>query len=129
MRRGARFARDCIVLIVSAIAAACDGADVQRRVLAGADAGEGRRVIQRVGCGACHVIPGVAWPKGRTGPPLEGFAARPLIAGVLPNQPDTLVHFVRDAPALAPQTGMPPMPITEQEARDVAAYLYTLDPR
>jgi len=28
---------------------------------------------------------------------------------------------------LLPDTGMPPMPLSEAEARDIAAYLYTLD--
>lgn len=50
-----------------------------------------------------------------------------MIAGRLPNQPEVMATFVRDAPSLAPDTGMPSMPLTETEARDVAAYLYTLN--
>lgn len=107
----------------------CQEMDVPPRAVAGADAGRGREVIQRVACGACHVIPGVSWPQGRVGPSLDGFAAQALIAGQFPNQPDLLARWVRDAPALIARTGMPAMPITEQEARDVAAYLYTLDAR
>lgn len=110
-------------------AAGCDGAGVQPRPLAGADPGRGRTVIERVGCAACHAIPGVRGPKGRVGPPLEGFADRTLIGGRIPNRPELLALWVRDAPALAPETGMPPMPLTEQEARDAAAYLYTLRAR
>lgn len=109
--------------------AGCDGAPDQRQTIAGADAGRGRRVIEAVGCGACHVIPGVRWPQSRVGPPLEGFAGRDLIAGRFPNTPQTLALWVRDAPALSPQTAMPPMPLSEQDALDVAAYLYTLDAR
>ncbi|WP_292083121.1 c-type cytochrome [Brevundimonas sp. UBA7506] len=97
------------------------------RPLAQADAAEGLRLIERHGCGACHAIPGVRWPQGRTGGDLAGVAARPMIAGRLPNQPAVMAAFVRDAPALLPDTGMPPMPLTDAEARDVAAYLYTLD--
>ncbi len=85
--------------------------------------------MERVGCGACHQIPGVRWPQGKVGPSLEGFADRALIAGQLPNQPQTLAAFIRNAPALSPNSGMPPMPVTEEEARDIAAYLYTLDAR
>lgn len=129
MRGRARLARDCVVLAAGALAASCGAARVEPRTLPGADPGEGRRIIQRVGCGACHDVPGVAWPKGRVGPSLAGFADRALIAGGLPNQPQTLVRFLRNAPELMAQTGMPPMPITEREARDVAAYLYTLDAR
>ena len=85
--------------------------------------------MDRVGCAACHVIPGIDWPQGTVGPSLEGFAARPMIAGRLPNQPDVLTAWLIDAPSLSPGTGMPPMPLTEAEARDVAAYLYPLDER
>jgi hypothetical protein len=37
-----------------------------------------------------------------------------------------LAAYVRDAPALVPGSGMPAMPLTQEESRDVAAYLYTL---
>ena len=94
-----------------------------------ADASRGRVAIQRAGCGACHTIPGLAWPKGRSGPSLEGFAGQGLIAGRLPNRPDTLAAYVRDAPATLPGTTMPAMPLTPDEARDVAAYLYATGDR
>jgi len=114
----------CLVLL-----AGCGEGSTPPQTLAGADAARGRQAIARVGCGACHVIPGVRWPQSRVGPSLEGFAERALIAGRFPNQPDTLALWVRNAPALSPATGMPPMPLSEPEARDVAAYLYTLDAR
>lgn len=62
------------------------------------------------------------------GPSLKGFARRPLIAGRLPNEPEVLAAYVRNAPAFTPRSAMPPMPLTEAESRDVAAYLYTLQP-
>ena len=92
----------------------------------GASAAHGLEIIERVGCGSCHTIPGLAWPEGRVGPSLEGFADRGLIAGQLPNRPDVLAAFVRNAPALLPGTTMPAMPLSEGESRDVAAYLYSL---
>lgn len=94
-----------------------------------ADAMAGKRVIERVGCGACHTIPGIRWPQGRVGPALQGFEDRALIAGRLPNRPDLLAAFIRNAPALVPETGMPAMPITETEARDIASYLYQQEGR
>lgn len=97
------------------------------RVLAGTDPSNGLELIRTHGCAACHSIPGVAWPQGRTGGSLAGVGARPLIAGRLPNQPEIMTAFVRDAPSLLPDGGMPSMPLTEAQARDVAAYLYTLD--
>jgi mono/diheme cytochrome c family protein len=91
------------------------------------DAANGRRVIGRLGCGACHVIPGVGGARGRVGPSLAGFARRGYIAGGLPNRPTLLVRWIRDAPSLAPRTAMPAFPLTELEARDVAAFLYGLE--
>ena len=52
-----------------------------------------------------------------------------MIAGRFPNQPEVLTAWLIDAPSLSPETGMPPMPLTGAEARDVAAWLYTLDER
>ncbi|KAK0331033.1 hypothetical protein LTR94_030501, partial [Friedmanniomyces endolithicus] len=101
-------------------------ADLPRQVSQG-DPAKGLTVVREVGCAACHNIPGVAWPKGRSGSNLAGFGARPMIAGRLPNQPDVLMAWLIDAPSLDPQTAMPALPLTKDQARDVAAYLYTLD--
>ncbi len=106
---------------------ACSDKRQQPRALSGADAEAGLEVMKRVGCAACHDIPGVDWPRGAVGGSLAGFADRSMIAGRLPNQPQTVALWVRNAPSLAPTTGMPAMPITPSEARDVAAYLYTLE--
>lgn len=96
------------------------------RELAGADAMRGQATADRLACAACHEIPGIPWPEGRTGGTLAGFASRPMIAGRMPNQPETLVRWLRNAPALDATTGMPPIAMSVSEARDVAAYLYTL---
>jgi mono/diheme cytochrome c family protein len=94
-----------------------------------ANPARGLAVIERVGCGSCHTIPGLGWPEGAVGPTLRNFADRNLIAGHLPNRPDILAAYVRNAPAVLPGTTMPAMPISQGEARDVAAYLYTLGER
>ena len=60
------------------------------------------------------------------GPPLDFFAERTYIGGELPNTPDTLVHWIMDAPSLIPATAMPRLGVSEADARDIAAYLYTL---
>lgn len=91
-----------------------------------ADPLRGRQVIARAGCGACHSIRGV-WPRGQVASALSGLADQALIAGRLPNRPDRLAAFIRNAPAHAPDAGMPAMPLTQSEARDAAAYLYSLD--
>ena len=87
----------------------------------------GKAAIERVGCAACHEIPGIEWPTGRTGPSLAGFDDIGPIAGALPNTPENLAAFVRNAPAAKVGSTMPAMPLTQEESRDVAAYLYGLD--
>jgi cytochrome c1 len=94
--------------------------------LAGADPAAGSTAITEVACGVCHVIPGVAGATGIVGPSLAGFGQRQLIGGVAPNQPDVLIRWVRNAPSIAPSTGMPELPLSEAQARDIAAYLLTL---
>ena len=106
----------------------CEQPPDRQHFMVESDPQSGRELIQKVGCASCHDIPGVGWPKGRVGPPLEGFAGQTLIAGRVPNRPDALAQFVRDAPSVIPGSAMPPMPLTPQESRDVAAYLYTLRP-
>lgn len=95
----------------------------------GADPVRGRALVQRAGCTACHTIPGIAWPEGAVGPSLAGFADQTMIAGRIANRPYSLAVFVRNAPAALPGTTMPAMPLSPQESRDVAAYLYTLGGR
>lgn len=87
----------------------------------------GLAAIQKAGCGSCHEIPGLDWPAGRLGPSLEGFDDVGFIAGELPNRPDFLAAFVRNPQQVKPGSTMPPMPVTQQEARDIAAYLYGID--
>lgn len=108
------------------LVAACQPPAGERHAMPDADPAAGLAVIERVGCGSCHDIPGLRWPRGRLGPSLVGFADQGLIAGRLPNRPAVLAAYVRNAPALTPGTTMPAMPLSEREARDVAAYLYTL---
>lgn len=101
--------------------------DIDPRRIVNGDPDQGRRIIAAIECGVCHRIPGIAGAHGIVGPPLAQFRDRPLIAGVVPNRPAILVQWVRNAPDIAPHTGMPNLGLTEEEARHVAAYLYTLD--
>ncbi|MFN3387779.1 MAG: c-type cytochrome [Allosphingosinicella sp.] len=111
------------------LAGACKPPPEERSFMPEADAARGKAAMERAGCGACHTIPGIRWPQGKVGPSLEGFADRGLIAGQLPNRPDILAAFLRNAPALLPGTTMPAMPLSEAESRDAAAYLYEMGER
>jgi cytochrome c2 len=105
----------------------CAETDMPRVVVVDGDAERGRIEIARLQCGACHDIPGVRAARGSVGPPLAGFARRVYLAGKWPNRPDYLEPWLRDPPAMAPLTAMPALVDDSQSARDIAAYLYTLE--
>lgn len=96
------------------------------REIADADAQRGRVLIVQHGCVSCHEFPRQKAPRAHVGPPLTRFALRTNIGGSLPNQPEQLVRFLMNAPAELPGTGMPDLALDLADARDVAAYLYTL---
>ncbi|HXU60431.1 MAG TPA: c-type cytochrome [Polyangia bacterium] len=86
----------------------------------------GRQVIEARHCGVCHDISDVTGAAGVIGPPLDHFAARSFIAGRLPNTPANLVNWIRSPQSVDPRTAMPTVGLGDREARNVAAYLYTL---
>lgn len=92
----------------------------------GGDPHRGHDLIVQYDCGSCHTIPGVAAARGLVGPPLYFFGRRTYIAGELPNTPDNLIKWIQDPTSVEPKTAMPKLGLSEQQARDVAAYLYTL---
>ena len=94
--------------------------------VAGGDAQRGVDAIGRYGCTGCHTVPGVAGPGSNVGPPLEMIAKRTYVGGVLANTPDNMVRWLRNPQDVDPRTAMPNLGVTEGDARDIAAYLYTL---
>jgi len=92
----------------------------------GGVAQRGENVILDKNCGSCHTIPGVSGAHGLVGPPLVFFGRRTFIAGQLPNNPTNLVRWIRAPQSVEADTAMPNLGLTEQQARDVAAYLYEL---
>ncbi|HEX6318691.1 MAG TPA: c-type cytochrome [Burkholderiales bacterium] len=93
----------------------------------GGDPEQGRLLLRQFACGSCHSIPGVANAGGKVGPPLEGVAKRVYLGGVLPNTPQNMAAFIREPHKADPRTAMPAMGVTEAHARDMVAYLYTLE--
>lgn len=119
--------RACAAAVLAPLLVACGrGPDYEPRVHAG-DARRGEAKLAQLECGACHVIPGIPGAIGRIGPTLDAYAKRSYVAGKFPNEPETLVRFILDPPAIAPLTAMPAVPMSDQDARDMAAYLYELD--
>lgn len=106
--------------------AACDTGQQAPPAVAGGDAARGKLLLAQYQCGACHRIPGVEAARGEVGPALDSFGRRSYIAGRLPNYPDALVRWIVDPPAVKAGTPMPAMGVSADEARHMAAYLYSL---
>lgn len=100
--------------------------ETRAMAITGGDPARGRGLILAYGCGYCHVVPGVRQARGLVGPPLEHVASRVYLGGAVPNTPGSLQRWLRNPPALAPGTAMPNVGVTERDARDLAAFLYTL---
>lgn len=127
MMAGGGMRRTVLVGIAVAALAGCDDPQPPDHLrIAGADPQQGRALIKSYECGACHKIDGIWGADGVVGPPLDNYAQRVLLAGVMPNVPRNLVPWIVDPPALVPDTGMPSLGVSEAEARHMAAYLYTL---
>ncbi len=86
----------------------------------------GRVALERLQCGACHVIPGVTGASGKVGPPLDKYEKRAYIAGKFPRDAELLARWIADAPSMSPGTAMPKVEMTAAEARDIAGYLYRM---
>jgi len=104
--------------------------EAQARVTAeqitGGHADAGKQAIGRYGCGGCHAIPGLNSADGRVGPPLNHMGQRVEIAGVLANNPGNMIRWLQHPQAVVPGNGMPDQPMSDRDARDIAAYLYAL---
>lgn len=113
-----------ILLACAALLGGCK--DEPRSIVPGGDVQQGLRLVTQYQCGACHTIPGVQGAAGQEAPALDYIGRLSYIAGGIPNQPANMVQWLRVPHAVKPGTEMPPMGLTEQEARHIAAFLYTL---
>lgn len=115
-----------LLLIPLAWLAACDSGVPQPAQVAGGDAQRGKLLLAQYQCGACHQIDGVAAARGRNGPPLDSFGRSSYIGGSVPNTPQALVRWIVDPAAVKPGAAMPAMGVSLEDARHMAAYLYSL---
>jgi cytochrome c len=119
-----------LALLLWATPLACTGAhDVEAReaaAMTGGDPARGPDLMRKYGCQSCHTIPGVVGADGLVGPPLAGIASRSYIAGVLPNAPANMLRWIQDPKLVDSLTAMPNVGVTPSDARNIAAYLYTL---
>jgi len=123
-----------LLAVLSALGAALAAGDrirlsqaarAQAAELTGGDPERGRALMVRYGCSTCHAMPGV-WPAAKgVGPPLHDLSQRTYVAGVLLHTPDNLIAWIVDPPGIDPPTAMPRTGVTEPQARDVAAFLFS----
>lgn len=97
----------------------------EERSVPGGDPQQGKQAVIRYGCGSCHTIAGVPGARGLVGPPLTGIGERAYVAGMLANTPDNMVRWIMNPQAIVPGNAMPNLDISEADARDIVAYLYT----
>jgi len=93
------------------------------------DGGEARRgqlLLAQFQCGSCHTIPGVEAARGRAAPSLAEYGLRSYTAGRWPNQQANLMRWIAAPHSMDPATLMPDMGVSAEEARHMAAYLYSL---
>jgi len=113
--------------VALAALAACTHGEADARALTnGGDAARGADLIRSYGCGSCHTIRRVPGAESSVGPSLAGEAARAYIAGVTPNTPENMIRWIMDPPAIDDKTAMPNLHVNATDARDIAAYIYTL---
>jgi cytochrome c2 len=93
--------------------------------LTGGDPQLGKPLLNRYGCTSCHTVEGIAHADANVGPPLTGIRDRSYIAGVAQNNADNLVRWITHPHSLSPNTAMPELGVSEKDARDIAAYLYS----
>lgn len=86
----------------------------------------GKQLVDKYGCQACHVIPGVKGPKGAVGPPLDKIALRTFIGGKVQNTPQNMIQWLQNPQAFDPGNAMPNLGVTPEDARDLTAFLSTL---
>lgn len=118
--------RTIIPCLTVVLLSACEPGETDR-VVEGGDPDSGKLMMEFYQCGSCHRIPGISGADGVVGPPLDFYSRRSFIAGSVPNNPDNLTQFLHDPHSIRPDSAMPNVGATIPEARDMAAYLYTLD--
>jgi len=91
------------------------------------DAERGKQALQQYACVTCHEIPRVVGSNAPVGPSLARIAKRAFIAGVLPNNADNMARWLIEPQKVKPGSAMPDLHMRVRDAKDIAAYLATLN--
>ena len=91
--------------------------------IGGGDPARGEELVRTVGCLACHVLEEEIEQYDRASPRKHG----PSLVGLGEKTSyEWLYRWLKDPAAYFPETKMPDMRLTDEEARDIASYLTTL---
>ncbi|MHC2337657.1 c-type cytochrome [Bradyrhizobium sp. USDA 4454] len=111
----------CLALVLTGYGNAAS--DVQN---SNGNSRRGADLVKSYGCGGCHEIPGIAHADGNVGPSLRRIATRTYIAGFIQNSPDNMMFWIEDPQRMLPGNAMPSSGMSQDDARDISAFLYTL---
>jgi len=116
-----------LLLALALLTASCvSSVKSEAETLTGGSVDRGRTAIGKYGCAACHTIPGIENANATVGPPLSNIAVRGFLGGHLANSPDNMMKWIQHPQAVDPKNAMPELGVTDQDARDITAYLYTM---
>jgi putative membrane protein len=117
-----------VLLGCALLASACTSSKSveEAEMITGGKVARGVPAIGRYGCAACHTIPGIEMATATVGPPLTRIAVRQYLSGHLINSPGNMIRWIQHPQLIDPQNAMPELGVTDQDAADIAAYLYTL---
>ena len=120
--------RTLLLLLAAAILTSACGPDVTREAetLTGGSVQRGKTAIAKYGCSGCHTIPGIERASATVGPPLTAIARRHYLGGHLVNTPGNMIKWIQFPQQADPGNAMPNLGVSDQDARDIAAYLFTL---
>ena len=80
------------------------------------------------GCGSCHTLPNVSAGTFAGAPNLNNVSIRPYLADTesMRNTPAQMKAWIMDPPGQKPNAKMPKLNVSDQEATDLVAFLYSL---
>jgi cytochrome c1 len=91
-----------------------------------AQVAHGKYLVRYYGCESCHDIPDIAGVRGSVGGSLNHIATKYYLAGQMPNTPENLRCWIQRPHSINPQTLMPDMGVTDDDAADIAMFLEAL---
>jgi putative membrane protein len=117
-----------VMLAWGTLTSACTSSQAvkEAEMITGGNVARGVPAIGKYGCAACHTIPGIETATATVGPPLTQVALRQYLGGHLNNNPGNMIKWIQHPQLVDPKNAMPEMGVTDQDAKDIAAYLYTL---